>query len=644
MNAVTFIGMAVLGIILLLQGATALAASDSASPDWVPWAIYSGSCKSWPQLAWDEAARLPAVQAMAENSDHFDPPAVRIVESGQISARALHDLTEWVEAGGVALISGAPAPDMSWCNDETRAEPDDILALAGLRAGWHDPSLVRSRPAIVQDTKLLFPLRSGDGLSLGAGGLGHAWGLEVVNAKPLALVYLDNPAAGFSPVIEQHPAITERTFGQGKVYFTSFSLARVAHCYPDDDGAATDCRAAASMQSLMRIMLANMLWFDAGVQWPLPRHSPGRAASVVVVTGDVHADPQGMQIKAALRMAEVADEVGVPVTFFVVGEVAQSFPAQFQQLRSMDNVEIGTHSLRGQQYRQGHSIIPFRRRGGVHGSAAVHEDVRAAEQLLGLAQWPAQRAWLAAVRTEAWGSNESESGAWTGMGRAGIALVLDHNVDAVTSHPAITPPRDWLTVNARKRLSLPAFSRNVHTASDDFRTPEAGLDQMFTLPSPQPDPCCNRAIRFSDYLDYVRSWHDALTGIGTMTGATQVWLWHPSTPAIQGAFEELKRTLQGMADDDRVRFSTVHELATWNVNRHRGRLELRLGDDSAIEAMHWKPSANEGLAPLPPGSHIDAGTVSYWIHGTLEMPGWESYPAVIDEHDITILSRAAGVP
>jgi hypothetical protein len=521
---------------------------------------------------------------------------------------------------------------------------DAVLSLAGLRAGWHDPSLAMARPAIIEPGDLLFPFRVGDGLRLGSEGLGHGLGLEVVSATPLAWVYRDQPEKGFAPVIEEHPAIARRPFGRGTVYFTSFSLARVTHCYPTRDGQATDCSAAASGQSLMRLLIGNILWSHAQLQWPIARQSPGRVASTVVVTGDVHFDPQATQIKAALSLAEITEELDLPVTFFVVGEVAERFPDLYEQLKSIPNVEIGTHSARGQQYRLGHSIVPFRRRGGVHGPEAVFDDVRQSERSLGLPHWPSDRPWLAAVRTEAWGSNQTESGAWAGMQRAGISLVLDHNVDVVTSHPAVTPPRDWLETTGRKRLSIPAFSRNIHTATDDFRAPEQGLPQMFTLPSPQPDPCCNLAARFADYLGYVDQWHQALTNIGSVIGTTQVWLWHPSTPAVQGALPPLRSALQQMANDERVRFSGVHELATWNANRHRGWLEISLNDERGIDSLEYRSSENNHRAPLPPGSHLDSATVSYWVHGAANFDGWDSHSVSVGGRIITVLSQSAKLP
>jgi hypothetical protein len=587
----------------------------------------------------------PSVQVRASESERFETRRiVRIVELGQISAADLAELTDYVKSGGVALISGVPDPEMSWCGDEPRASTDAVLSLAGLRAGWHDPVLASARPAIIESGDLLFPLRVGDGLLLGRQGLGHGLGLEVDSATPMAWVYRDQPEKSFKPVIREHPAIARRTLGRGAVYFTSFSLARVAHCYPAADGQATDCSAAASSESLMRLVLGNILWSHAQLQWPIARQSPGGVSSIVAVTGDVHVDPQATQIKAALRLAEIMQELDIPVTFFVVGEVAERFPDLYGQLKSMPNVGIGTHSARGQQYRLGHSIVPFRRRGGVHGSEDVLDDVRQSERVLGLPHWPSERPWLAAVRTEAWGSNQTESEAWSGMKRAGISLVLDHNVDTVTSHPAVTPPRDWLETTVRKRVSIPAFSRNIQTATDNFRAPEQGLPQMFTLPSPQPDPCCNLAARFADYLGYVVGWHEALIEIGSVTGATQVWLWHPSTPAVQGAFDELRSSLQQMANDDRVRFSGVHELATWNANRHSGSLEISLNEDRSIESLQWRTSDSNHPAALPPGSHPDSSTVSYWVHGDAKLDGWSSYRVSVGGRIITVLTQPAKLP
>ncbi len=611
----------------------------------IPWQIESSACEGWLHKSWHEALQVPAVKVAATSPAAIDSlQQIRIVEAGQIAADELESLERWVRDGGIALISGVQDPDLSWCGQGELAPADDLLAFAGMRARRHDPGLIEVRPALLVASDLLFPLRPGDGLRLGRRGLGHALDLEAVDAEVLAQAYRDRMESDLRAELVDHPSVAVRALGSGFVYFTSFSLARVAYCYPDRQGRASDCSAAASAQTLMRLMLSNMLWRHHQLAWPVARQGPGSFATVVAITGDVHADPAGLQIKSARRLAEVAAQWHLPVSFYVVGEVATRFPADYAALQSMPNVEIGTHSSRGQQYRLGHSRIPFRRRGGVHGPAAVYEDVRAAERLLGLDQGSPERNGWRSIRTEAWGSNEQESGAWTGMQQAGIALVLDHQIDLINSHPAVTPPRAWLAGSARERLSLPAFTRHVHTATDDFRAPERGLPLMFSLPAAQPDPCCNRALRFQDYLPYVQDWHDALTDIGQVLGTTQVWLWHPSTPTLHGAFDELGQALEAMAADPRVRFARAHELATWNRNRHLGRLELELDGERRIVAMAWQPNGDEPLAPLPAKAHPDAGTVSFWVFGALELPGWHSQTITVEGRALTILSQALFQP
>lgn len=387
----------------------------------------------------------------------------------------------------------------------------------------------------------------------------------------------------------------------------------------------------------MRLVLANLLWHHHGIQIPVPRQSPGTAATTVVITGDVHADPAGLQSLAAVEMARVAESHSIPVTYFVVGEVAQVSPEAYRALAARPNVAIGTHSAHGQQYRLGTSSIPGRRRGGVHGADDVCEDVRLAEAMLGLPHWPDPRQWVSAIRTEAWGSNESESEAWTGMRCAGIGLVLDHSGDAITSHPAITPPAVWFDRPATERLTIPAFTTAVHTANDDFRAEAMGLEGIYSLASPQPDPCCNRAVSFSHYADYVLDWHDQFKRLGAVLGIPQAWLWHPATPATQRAFPEVNRIFEAMLTGGDVMFSTVDALAAWNFNRRQLQLRAAIAPDGRLQAL-TQDSPLGPLGALPDGSPRAIGEVSYWVHGEVELDGWARHVRQTPSGPITILS------
>ena len=600
---------------------------------------------------WQWGLRGGGVQVLALDSltkSLFDLSLV-IIDDRSLDERDSERLDKWVAEGGVLIVAGARSL-FGQRIDGNRSLPKAalnkiLIELAGVKPEYHDPGVLGSYPRIVRNDPLISPFRKGDGLRLGEPGVAHALRLRAPDAEILAESSRLRP--GKNGVVEHSsiPALTMRRFGEGLVLFSSFSLASVAGCYPDADGRATDCSGAGTARALMRILVANLLWEQHGLQVPLLWETPGNAATGVVITGDVHADQHQVQIRSARQMTSVFSSLDLPLTFFIVGDVAVQAPEHFQALNGHANVEVATHSAHGKKYHLGRSSVSGRRRGGIHGAAAVREDVREAERMLGLADWPRNRPWASAIRTEAWASNETESAAWTGMVEAGIGLVFDHNADSVLPQPQWSAPTTWFEGEIQQRLFVPMFDRSVTTAHDDFRLTSEMARKIASIGSPEPDPARNHAVTFEIYGDYVSRWHSAFRRIGVMGGITEVWLWHPSTPVRKGGLTELKSVLEDMASDPGVEFFHGNELATWYRNREQVRVQPRYDEASTLVELELNLAHADTLLPLPPDSASPTSTISYWVLGEVSVPGWDtrrwSDPA---GRTISVLSRPLPVP
>lgn len=563
-----------------------------------------------------------------------------IIDASESPLPSLAGLLDWAQGGGVVLLSGVPAAGNTPAGGQDVSTLSAWLNLAGLRPDYHDPGLSGTYPMITESSPMLAPLLPGDGVRLGASGVGHALRVEAIDAQVLATSAAISARDGFAVRADDAPTITLRRVGDGLVLWTSFSLSRIAACYPDEQNKPTDCSVVTTAEFLMRLLVANLLWEQYGVQLPLPWQTPGNSPTSVLITGDVHFDEMNVQVKAALEMARIAATLDIPVTYFVVGEVATRAPELYAQLAAMPNVEIGSHSASGQQYRLGRSSFSGRRRGGVHGPEAVCEDVKKAEAMLGLPSWPGERSWLAAIRTEAWASNETESGAWSGMACAGIGLVLDQNADMITKHPAITGPAKWFEQPVRQRLFFPSFTTSANTANDNFHLPDAMAERIVSLPSPEPDPCCNDAVEFARYTDYVLDWTDNLLRMGKAGGTTQVWLWHPSTPATRQGFPAIEQVMTRMAKDPDIAFVHGSELATWHFNRTQGSPIVGRDEHGRLRSLDWRLNEGGTLLPLPAGGSEATRTITYWVIGEAKVPDWQ-HRQVRDGagRTITILSR-----
>lgn len=574
--------------------------------------------------------RLPRL-----SGDAIDKPgtSLLIVDNVSLSDSPTRSLTEWVHSGGTLLLAGPRALE-SPPRDDAEAAPNRLMfELAGLKPGFPDPGQTGIYPRLVSTDSVLSPFVEGDGIRLGRAGLGHASRVRIVDARMLARSFRIRPGPDGMIQRDNTPTITTRTAGDGRVLYLAFSPGEVAACYPDESGAATDCSAAGTAHALMRQLVANLLWEDHRIQWPLPWENPGPTRLGVVITGDVHMQTEDYQIRSAVQMARQTASMEVPVTWFIVGEVARKAADHYRELTGLEHVEIATHSVRGDQYRADR----------LEGAGRVRDDIRTAERMLGLPAWPEQRTWRSAIRTEAWASDQTRARAWEGMAAAGIGLVFDHNADALLPRPQWTAPKAWFRAPARERLFLPVFEKNVTTAVDNFRLSPDLERQIASLGSPEPDPCCNHAMSFESYLDYVQDWHGQFRRLGVMGGLTAIWLWHPSTPGWKGGLDALESMLREWRADPEVRFFQGSEVATWQYNRRQVRVTPEYGEAGHLDGLKLDLPTPGSLLPLPPSASSGSASIGYWVLGKASPPGWRAR-TLEDVHGRTITLMRRDLP
>jgi hypothetical protein len=556
-----------------------------------------------------------------------------VLEDRCIDAGQADELAKWVRAGGT-LIVNAPG-----CAEADQSEPASTssqaelrLELAGLELGPIDPGLEGVYPRIVDAHPAISPFEAGDGIRLGAVGIDQRRQIHAQEAQVLARGYRLEPGPGDMIRPSRHPTVTLRRLGEGAVLYLHLSLGQVTACYPDSTGQPTDCSGAGTARALMRNIVANTLWAFRRIQAPLPWETPGSSKVNVVITGDVHADDETFQVRSARQMALALEDTGAPITYFISGKVARHSPEHMQALNDMQNVIIGSHSVKEEKYQPGF----------LEGAENIYEDIRDAETLLGQPSWPEQRQWLAAFRTHGWASDQTRAGAWTGLAEAGIGLVFDHNADSLLPRQHASAPNDWFNGDVTRRLFVPMIESSISTEVDEFLLDESLIDRIASLGSPEPDPCCNDSVRFSGYADYVEAWHRALLRLGSVGGATEVWLWHPSTPVWKGGLEHLQEILDGMRDDPAVSFVSAHELANWAYNRERVSIKPRYVEDGRLSELRLQLNPDAELAPLPPVATQSAATVSYWVIGDASPPGWQTRQWQ-DPHGRTITVMTQGL-
>ena len=357
--------------------------------------------------------------------------ALLVLDAVPLSERMRQGLDLWVRNGGLLIYAGANAA-METLDEHGRIrETSGIVAteLLGVRFAGYDPGLVGAYPAITASSSLLSPLLPGDGLRLGQAGLGHKLRLEEASdAVVLARALRWSPGPGKLYDALDTPSIVTHRHGQGRVVFLSFSPGQVAVCYPEsrDRTEPTDCSGAGSAHALMRWLTANLLWEERRQQIPLLWEAPGDRPHGFIVTGDVHVHPDDWEIKASRRMAEKLDSLGMPLSYYLMGQLAEKTPAEIEVLRRFKNLELSTHSYAGKVYlRRDFGWL------GLGESWGIRSDIRQTEAALRIPRYPDSRRWLLSTRSHGWLSDEP---AWTAMRREGIGLAFDYVADHLSRH------------------------------------------------------------------------------------------------------------------------------------------------------------------------------------------------------------------
>ena len=538
-----------------------------------------------------------------------------IVDDIPLTRQAQRLISDWTKAGGLLIVSGADAALQTRLNAGTvRSENDfPLREVLGARFGGWDLGLSGSYPHVAKVSTLISPLLPGDGLRLGRSGVDSSILVEPDTGDVLARAARLEPGADPDGVVRLSvPTILVNRAGKGWALLLTVSLARVTSCYPTRDGAAIDCSAASTARALMRWLTANLLWEKKGIQLPLPWEIPSERPHGVLVTGDVHQDPNDGQVRSARLMAELLAPSDVPLSLFVEGRLGTINPDHVDALRRMKHVEIEAHSTEG-------SIYGPRTKKRLVGATKVFSDVVRARGLLGVAESNPGTGGITAMRTHGWGT---DSAAWPGLHDAGVGLVLDHMADLPAPKYYYTPPRSWLRRPVAQRLFIPLAERSISTSSDDFILPEALAGKMFSIPSPQCDPCCNDEVSWDDYQTYVERFHGLFGRVASMGGLAEVWLFHPSTPALKGGLHALVDFLSGMRADPSAVFLRGNAYATWLFNREGVSVDPVWDRSGKLRGLNL--AKRRDLLPVPVVGSPAYRRAYYWVLGEGSSPGWEA--------------------
>lgn len=538
-----------------------------------------------------------------------------VIDDIPLTPKAQRLISDWTKNGGLLIVSGAnTAMQTQLKATEIRTENDFVLReILGARFGGWDLGILRSYPYVVQASELISPLLPGDGLRLGKAGVDSSIIVESDVGNVLARSVRLDPNADPDGVVRlTYPTILRNQAGHGWTVFLTVSLARVTSCYPTPDGVAVDCSASSTARAIMRWLTVNLLWEKRGVQLPLPWEIPSERPHGVLVTGDVHDDTNDGQIRSARLMAELLEPTGIPFSLFIEGRLGTLTPDHIKALLGMNHVEIEAHSTEG-------SIYGPRTKKRIVGATEVLSDTIRARRLLGVRERNHKDGGLTAMRTHGWGT---DSAAWLGLHKAGVGLVLDQMSDLPAHKDYYTPPLSWLRSPIASRLFIPLAERSISTASDDFILPEALTGKMFSIPSPQCDPCCNEEVSWDDYQAYVENYHLIFDRIAPMGGLPEVWLFHPSTPAAKGGLHSLIDFLSGIRAAPGVSFLRGNAFATWLSNRENVSVTPDIDGSGKLSGLHLQTKRD--LLPLPPDSSPDYQRVYYWILGEGSSPGWKA--------------------
>lgn len=526
-----------------------------------------------------------------------------ILDSISLSPAANRSLAAWVKQGGLVIYSGGP---------EIAANTDAQTWL-GIRFAGRDPGLIGAYPRLIKSSQLTSPLLEGDALRLGAGGLGHDARFDALNRDEiLALTARLSPGPGSSLIRKEAPTLIAHRLGAGRAVFANFSLGRVGSCYSEQikNKGKLDCSGASSAHALMRWLTANLLWEERKFPIPLLWDAPGDRPHAVIITGDVHNNRTETSGWASVRMAEVAERTGTPLSLYVEGQIAQTAPDFLAKLKSFKSLEISSHGLNGRVYLSQKYL--FRSLGILH-------DLWKAESLLGMGHFPGDRKWFSSTRSHGW---ISDSNAWWAMRRMGIGLVFDQVADSLVKDTPWRVMPSWFRGEMTSRLYVPLFEHSISTGKDDFiLDPDQALD-IANLASAQPEPVAS-LISYPNYTTYVKSWHKLLGRMSTMGGLTEVWLWHPEGVMDNQSFGEVEKTLSDFQEEDSVTLIRGDVVANWRANRERLAVKPERNSQGELTALTLEPPRKK-LLPLPPGAPDAASTIGYWVMGSVNLPGWSS--------------------
>lgn len=536
-----------------------------------------------------------------------------IIDNVPLDEEATHDLEKWVHQGGLLIYAGASAALQRIGDHGQVYESRELLSttLLGASFAGFDRGQIGIYPDIIESSALLNPLEQGDALRFGAEGVGHIVSVEATDAKVLARGVRLSLGPGEIIHKSTTPTILTKKHGRGRVVFLTFSPAQIASCYPDIGNKLepTDCTGASQAHALMRWLVANLLWEERQLQLPLLWEAPGDRPHAVIVTGDVHNN--SFELKAAVKMGKLLDELGIPLSLYIIGQIATDYPAEISMLQQLDDLEISPHSATGRTY--------WSKRFKLTGALGILLDLKKAERLLSVPDYPDDRNWLISVRNESWASDRK---AWRVMEREGVGLVFDHTADATQNRGQYLAPRLWFDGGEQQRLFVPIFERSIATPVDDFRLNDESSQNIALLSSAQAEPCCI-PLSYSAYTRYVARWHALFDRLAINGGLTEVWLWHPGGVALKEGFAELVKTLNWMKNKPTVSILRGDVVATWRFNRERQTIVVNRGANGSISSIDLEPPT-EPIKAMPAGAPVDASSTSYWVLGSLNVPGWTS--------------------
>ena len=538
-----------------------------------------------------------------------------ILDSFPLSGEVLRNLEFWVKQGGLLVYSGgAEALQESTAKGSIhggrRVQARDLL---GVEFYGYDPGLMGTYPAFVATSTLTSPLMKGDALRLGRAGIGHDVRFEALDENEvLARSARLSPGPGELVLESQAPTLVSHKYGQGRVIFVSFSMGKVAACYPENQTSqqSLDCSGAGNAHALMRWLTANLLWDERHLQIPLFWEAPGDRPHVVTITGDVH-DKKAERVDwASVQMARITERLGIPLSLYIEGRLGQKVPDFLAALHEIKDLEISSHSLDGRVYLSRKYFFK---------SWGILFDLWRSETLLGEPHFPSPRSWLSSTRSHGW---ISDRGAWSAMRRAGIGLGFDHVADSLDKKTPWRVPVSWFSGGEQKRLFVPIYEHSIATGKDDFQLTADQAMNIANLASAQPEPVSG-IIPYSAYTGYVKRWHGLLDRLATVGGLTEVWLWHPEGVLVNNAFVEVQQTLESFKQENTVAFVRGDVLANWRANRERFSIKAERDYSGQLKNIQLREPTMPPLI-LPKGAPEWGKTISYWVIGPATIPGWSS--------------------